>query len=307
MNTKSIIVPADVPSVMHETYIRNYTAITQPSGRLMLFAADQKIEHLNDDFYGEKIHPDALNPEHLFKIAHNGRIGAFATHLGLIARYGERYPQVNYLVKLNGKTNLVSTKNNDPVSLLLWNVDDVVVFQKNSGIPIRGIGYTIYIGSEFEDEMLMQAAQLIAHAHEHGLVTVLWIYARGTSIKDDTDPQIITGAAGLANALGSDFVKIKVPHEADGKTAVQWLKIAQQAAGNTKVICSGGRQVSVKELLQRLDLQLHEGNVGGCAIGRNIFQRSYQDAVALTRAVSAMVLDNVSITDALNIFNNAKS
>lgn len=307
MNTKSIIVPADIPSAMHETYIKNYNAITQPSGRLMLFAADQKIEHLNDDFYGENIHPDAANPEHLFKVASNGRIGAFATHLGLIARYGESYPKINYLVKLNGKTNLVNTKHSDPVSLMLWNVDDVIAFQKSSGLTIRGVGYTIYIGSEYEDEMLMQAAQLIAHAHEHGLITVLWIYARGASIKDDTDPRLITGAAGLANALGADFVKIKAPHEAEGKTSAQWLKIAQQAAGNTKIICSGGPQVSVKELLQRLDLQLHEGDIGGCAIGRNIFQHSDREAIALTHAVSAMVLDNVSITEALNIFKNAKS
>jgi len=48
-----ISVPLDVPQDVKGTYIFNYQEITHKSGRLMLFAGDQKIEHLNDDFYGE--------------------------------------------------------------------------------------------------------------------------------------------------------------------------------------------------------------------------------------------------------------
>jgi fructose-bisphosphate aldolase/6-deoxy-5-ketofructose 1-phosphate synthase len=75
--------------------------MTKGSGRLMLFAGDQKVEHLNNDFYGEGIHPDDADPEHLFRIAAEAKIGVFATQLGLIARYGMDYPHVPYLVKLN--------------------------------------------------------------------------------------------------------------------------------------------------------------------------------------------------------------
>ena len=45
-------VPLDVPAGMRDVYLANYDLITQGSGRLMLFAGDQKMEHLNDDFYG---------------------------------------------------------------------------------------------------------------------------------------------------------------------------------------------------------------------------------------------------------------
>ena len=38
------------------------------SGWLTLFAGDQKIDHLNNYFYGEGIHEDDNEPEHLFKI-----------------------------------------------------------------------------------------------------------------------------------------------------------------------------------------------------------------------------------------------
>ena len=47
-------VPADVMPEARETYIDNYMKATRGTGRLMLFACDQKIEHLNKDFYGEE-------------------------------------------------------------------------------------------------------------------------------------------------------------------------------------------------------------------------------------------------------------
>ncbi len=43
-------VPADVPDEMVDAYIENLEAATSGTGRMNLFACDQKIEHLNDDF-----------------------------------------------------------------------------------------------------------------------------------------------------------------------------------------------------------------------------------------------------------------
>src|SRR5512138_3147505 len=102
--------------------------MTRGSGRLMLFAGDQKVEHLNDDFYGPGIDPQDNSPEHMFQIADGAKIGVFATQLGLIARYGMDYPDVPYLVKLNSKTNLVKTAQQDPLSAALWTVKQVVKF-----------------------------------------------------------------------------------------------------------------------------------------------------------------------------------
>lgn len=47
-------VPADVMPEARENYIENYMKATRGTGRLMLFACDQKIEHLNKDFYGRR-------------------------------------------------------------------------------------------------------------------------------------------------------------------------------------------------------------------------------------------------------------
>src|SRR5579872_6088651 len=93
-----IKIPLDVPQSQKKTYTDNFLLATQNSGRLMLFAGDQKIEHLNDDFYGEGITAEDNDPEHMFKIASKARIGVFASQIGLIARYGMDYKDIPYIV-----------------------------------------------------------------------------------------------------------------------------------------------------------------------------------------------------------------
>jgi DhnA family fructose-bisphosphate aldolase class Ia len=213
MNLKEdeLMVPLDVPKAVRKNYIKNYLAITRRSGRLMLFAGDQKVEHLNNDFYGEGIHLDDGNPEHLFRIADQANIGVFATQLGLIARYGSSYADVRYLVKLNSKTNLVKTSQSDPFSNQWLDVEQVVNFRDNSGLNILAVGYTVYLGSQYESEMLHQAARIVSNAHQHGLISVLWVYPRGKAVADEKDPHLIAGATGAAACLGSDFVKVNYP------------------------------------------------------------------------------------------------
>ena len=68
-------VPADVPAPVRETYVDNFLKATRGTGRLMLFACDQKFEHLNDDFCVAKgADPDDAEPEHLFRIGTMGVI-----------------------------------------------------------------------------------------------------------------------------------------------------------------------------------------------------------------------------------------
>src|SRR6266478_2677579 len=106
-NQNHCFIPADVPEKKHDTFIKNYHAITRGTGRLFLFSCDHKIEHLNDDFYGPTINAQAIHPDHMFRVASQGNIGAMATHLGLLARYAKQYPTVNYIAKLNATTNLI--------------------------------------------------------------------------------------------------------------------------------------------------------------------------------------------------------
>lgn len=287
---EKLIIPADVPLNAHEAYREHYSALTKDTGRLFLFAADHKLEHLNADFSGPGIDPAAQSPEHLFELASKAPIGALATQLGLIARYGKQYPSINYVVKLNSKTNL--RKDPDPFSPQLWSVDDVVSFARESQLPIRGIGLTIYLGSSSESQMLAQASQAVFKAHQHGLVALLWMYPRGSTIKDERDPQLLAGATGVAAALGADFVKIHPPRNLDALPAII------KAAGNTKVVCAGGEHITPDAFLNALFAQLSQGT-SGAAIGRNLFQHALPDAIKLSKSVSALIYERKDITAVL--------
>ncbi|HPR67016.1 MAG TPA: aldolase [Methanothrix sp.] len=298
---EDVLVPLDVPPERRDEYVDNYLKITKETGRLMLFAGDQKVEHLNRDFFGPGISPDDGDPEHLFRIAKKGRIGVFATQLGLIARYGMAYSEVPYLAKLNSKTDLVKTDQMDPVSRQWVEVDQVAEFADDSGLDVLGVGYTIYLGSEHEAEMLREAAQIVYRAHRQGLVTVLWIYPRGKAVKDEKDPHLIAGATGVAAALGSDFVKVNYPKK-EGERSEEIFKEAVAAAGRTKVVCAGGASRDPKSFLQQLFDQIHVSGAAGNATGRNIHQKDLDEAARMCDAISAITLDDATVEEALRIY-----
>lgn len=292
-----MVVPSSVPRAMEELYKQNMAKATHGTERLFLFAGDQKIEHLNADFHCHV--PEAEDPEYLFKLASTSRIGVFATQLGLVARYAAVYKQIPFLVKMNAKTNIAGLEHDDPMSYQLTTVADVVRMRDEHNVSILGVGMTIYLGSRYEGQMLAHAARLVLDAHAQGLFCVLWIYPRGKAVKHECSEAIIAGAAGVAHALGADFVKVNPPVNDQGEALPGLLLQATRAAGNTGVVCSGGSSIEAKDFLATLHAQLHEGKTAGAAIGRNVYQKSQQQAEAFCEAIACLIYDNAELGVAL--------
>ena len=283
--------PSGISAEAERRWEENYRLATQESGRLFLMAGDQKVEHLNDDFVGGDVASDDADPEHLFRIASAAPVGCFAAQLGLIARYGRDYPQIPYLLKLNSKTHLVKTAEQDPRSLQWQSMEQVRDFLRYSPLRVVGLGYTIYPGSVFEAEMLREAAQLVHDAHQLGLLAVIWAYPRGKAVGErEQDPHLIAGAAGLVACLGADFAKVNPPLDSAGRMDAKLLGEAVAAAGRTQVICAGGKETTAAEFLQRLEAQLQIGGTSGCATGRNVHQRSLPEAIRFCNAIHAIVV-----------------
>lgn len=301
MSKIKIQIPLTVPWYKRRDYKRNFTIATRGTGRLLMFACDQKVEHLNNDFVGKNVTPDMVDPEYFFKIASKARIGALATQLGLISKYGPSYKNIPYIIKLNSKTNILKTTEKDPISNLWYSMDEVIRFKRESRLPIIGVGYTVYIGSWYESEMFQQVAEVIFRAHKEGLITIVWMYPRGKAIENERDPHLIAGGAGVACALGADFVKLQCP-QAPGKDSHELLKEAVLAAGRTGVICVGGPKQAAREFLEDIHGQIHISNTRGAAIGRNIFQRPYDEAVRMADAISAIIYRNATVKEAYKIF-----
>jgi fructose-bisphosphate aldolase/6-deoxy-5-ketofructose 1-phosphate synthase len=303
-----LTVPADVPAAKRSVYEKNFELVTKGTGNLALFAGDQKVEHLNDDFYGKTsqgvIAADDNDPEHLFRIAQQGVIGCFATQFGLVARYGPDYSDVPYLVKINSKTHLRGVKIGDPRSTD-WVTVEQIASLRDAGLNIVGVGYTVYAGSEFESEMLTGAAQVCYEAHREGLLSVIWSYPRGAAVPDERDPHVIAGAAGLAATLGADFCKVNYPKVSEGSVA-EAFREAAIACGRTRLITAGGEGTGVESFLQTLHDQIFISGAAGSATGRNIHQKSLPEAVRMTKAIASITYGGLSVQEAAAVYEGTR-
>ncbi|PIZ44500.1 aldolase, partial [candidate division WWE3 bacterium CG_4_10_14_0_2_um_filter_41_14] len=227
-----------------------------------------------------------------------------AVQAGLAARYGSSYPDVPLLIKLNSKTHLVKTDQKDPLSRRMLNVDQVMDL-KNNGLNILAVGYTVYLGSEFEDTMMAEASEIIFNAHRRGLLTVLWIYPRGKAVADEKDAHLIAGACGMACTLGSDFVKVNYPKK-EGAKSEKIFTEAIQAAGRTGVICAGGSSTDPKDFLERLSKQITVAGAVGNATGRNIHQKPLTEAINFCKAIASVTFIDTDVSTAVKIYNGER-
>ena len=74
---------------------------------------------------------------------------------------------------MNSKTNIVPGSQDDPYSAAAATIWTPCLPCARAGVNVVGIGYTIYLGSEYESTMMAEAGQLIAQAHANGLIVVL--------------------------------------------------------------------------------------------------------------------------------------
>ncbi len=296
----NIKIPLSVPKSKRSEYRNNYKLATGGTGKMLLIAGDQKIEHLNDDFFGPQISKEDSSPEHLFKIANATKGAVLATHFGLVSRYGEQYKNIPYIIKINGKTNIGPNDEKDSSDCWL-KINDIVNFKKQSNLNVVGIGYTLYLGSKFESKMMAKISQAIFEAHKNGLISVLWIYPRGKNIKEE-DIHTISGGAGVAACLDTDFVKLKYPYGAKNNkiTAEKYTEVTK-AAGRTKVICVGGSMRLSKEMAATTRDQLEISNTHGLAIGRNLHQRPLTEAIKLASDLKSIIHGKKK--SSFNIFN----
>lgn len=222
-------------------------------GKALFLAYDQGLEHGPTDFNDENV-----DPNYIIRIAHDGGYNAVIFQKGIAEKYKKeiRKSKLNLIVKLNGKTSLVR---GEPVSRQLCTVDEAVK------LGAIAVGYTIYIGSMYENIMLQEFENIERDAHSRGIPVIVWIYPRGKGIKRMRKRELMAYAARTGLEIGADIVKMHY----DGK--IEDLKWAVKSAGKTKVVIAGGVKENEKVLLKQVHEIIGAGAVG-MAIGRNVWQ-----------------------------------
>ena len=223
------------------------------NGKAIFLAYDQGLEHGPTDFNDKNV-----DPKYIIDIAKKGKLNALIFQKGVVGKYQKeiKKSKIPLILKLNGKTKI---RKGEPFSPLICTVDEAI------DLGADAVGYTIYIGSEYESKMFEEFEKIEQEAHAKSLPVVAWIYPRGKNVKNDTSKEMISYAARVGLELGADIVKIKYGGNPGD------LKWAVKSAGKTKVMISGGTKKSEIDFLRQIKDIMKTGAIG-MAIGRNIWQ-----------------------------------
>lgn len=287
-----IDVPSDVPTIFDAMYVSNMQTITKNSNRCAVLIYDHKIEHMYQDFVAA---PWAADPDFIHQVSSNCACTVLATYAGVIARHAKKYPSLAYIVKCTAALATNASRASHR-SVALSTIEQVMKL-RDMGIHIIGIGMTLYLGGQDQEGMLCRAAEFIYQAHQHGLIALMWAYATGMPKHQQHDPYTLAGLAGIAHSIGADIVKLKQPYIPCHLSVAQTCAPIIQAASNTKVSIAGEDLQSADLYLKDLEEYLQAG-FSGCAVGRNVFQRKKEDAIAMCNAIAAVVYQNMSAADA---------
>lgn len=245
----------------------NLGKITKKSKALFL-AYDQGLEHGPTDFNDKNV-----NPDYIIDIARKGGYTGVVFQKGIAEKYNKeiRKSKVPLILKLNGKTNLFK---GEPISRQLCSVEEAIK------LGASAVGYTIYIGSDYEDEMLQEFEDIQRQAHAKRIPVIVWIYPRGKSVKRKKDAELMAYAARTGLEIGADIIKIQY----NGN--LKDLKWAVKSAGKTKVVIAGGIKKGEKEFLKQVKEIMDAGAIG-LAIGRNVWQAS--DPLEITKKIKKVI------------------
>ena len=240
--------------------------------KALFLAYDHGFEHGPKDLIGKSI-----DPEYILDLAVKGEYTGVILQKGIAEKYytGTQYQKIVPLIlKINGKTNISQTT--DSYSSINCSVD----YAKKLGA--KAVGYTIYLGSKYEEKMLADFGKIQEQAHQLKIAAIAWIYPRGSAVEDETSPEITAYAARVGLELGADMIKIKY------SGSEETFRKAVQSAGETKVVLSGGSKIVEGEFLNIVESVI-KAWATGIAVGRNVFQN--EDPFAITEKIKKIVFD----------------
>jgi class I fructose-bisphosphate aldolase len=223
-------------------------------GKAIYLAYDQGMEHGPVDFNDKNV-----DPRYIIDIAEKGRFNAVIFQKGIAEKYKSeiKKSKVPLIIKLNGKTSL---RKGEPFSTQLCTVSEAIK------LGAVAVGYTIYIGSQYEPKMFKQFEEIQREAHAKNIPVIAWIYPRGAGVKGRSDRDLLAYATRTGLELGADMVKVHW----NGKN-IKDIEWAVKAAGKTKVVIAGGSKTSEQALLKQTKDAMY-ANCIGLAIGRNVWQ-----------------------------------
>jgi class I fructose-bisphosphate aldolase len=268
------------------------------TGKLVILPVDQGFEHGPARSFAKN--EIAYDPHYHFKLAINAGLSAFAAPLGMLEAGASTFAgQIPLIMKLNS-SNSLSREKDAPSQAITGSVSEAV------RLGCSAVGFTIYPGSDDALNMISEIQEIALEAKDSGLAVVVWSYPRGGNISKngETAIDIVSYAAHMAALVGAHIIKVKPPtshieleeakkvYESENipieKLSDRIRHVVQSCfQGRRLVVFSGGTAKDEDSLLNEIK-DLYLGGASGSIIGRNSFQREYDDALSLLNKITTI-------------------
>jgi len=307
--------------------LRNFQTILNhgrlgKTGFVSILPVDQGIEHSAGASFAPN--PAYFDPENIVKLAIEGGCNAVASTFGVLGAVARRYAhKIPFLVKFNHNELLTYPNQFNQIPF-----GGITQCYEMGAVAV---GATIYFGSEESTDQIQYVSEMFHHAHELGMVTVLWCYLRNPKFKvGGTDYHAAADLTGQANHLGvtiqADIIKQKLPTNNGGYKALNTgdssygkfntkiytdlagsdengrgghpidlcrYQLVNQFMGRAPLINSGGESKGASDLADAVKTAVINKRAGGMGLisGRKAFQRPMKDGVKLLNAIQDVYLD----------------
>ncbi len=278
------------------------------TGYLSLLPVDQGVEHSGGASFAPN--PMYFDPEHIVRLAIEGGCNGVASTLGVLGIVARRYAhKIPFILKINH--NELLTYPNKFDQTLFASVDQA--FEMGA----CAVGATVFFGSDESRRQIQEISEAFAHAHELGMVTILWAYTRNAAFKTpEKDFHVSADLTGQANHLAvtleADIVKQKMAENNGGYPALKFGKtsskvyseltsdhpidlvryqVANCYMGRVGMINSGGES-GKDDLHQAVRTAVINKRAGGMGLisGRKAFQKPFEEGVKLLNAIQDVYL-----------------
>ncbi len=252
---------------------RRINRIFRPDGRALIVAFD----HGMIDGPAKGMEQPAAT---LQKIVAGGA-DAILTTYGTATRFAKEIATLGLIMRLDGGGTKLGDMGQGG---MFYTIDDAL------RLGADAVAVSAFPGAADEAESLERLASVIGEAHAWGLPVMGEMVPGGF----DSPPEMRTAesvsiAARVGAELGADWMKIPYAEGFEEVTAGCYVPV---------VILGGAKKGSERSMLENIKGALEVGAVG-VAIGRNIFQAD--DPQAMTAAVAALIHENASIDEAMEI------
>ncbi len=277
------------------------------TGYVSILPVDQGVEHSAGASFAPN--PAFFDPENIVRLAIEGGCNAVASTLGVLNSVAHSYAhKIPFIAKIN-HNELLSYPNSYDQTLFA-SVDQAF------DMGAAAVGATIYFGSAESRRQIQEISEAFQHAHELGMVTVLWAYLRNSAFKTDKDYHVSADLSGQANhlaaTLDADIIKQKQAQNNGGYNAIKFGKthpkvyeeltsehpidlvryqVANCYMGRVGMINSGGASGD-DDLHQAVRTAVINKRAGGMGLisGRKAFQKPMKDGIALLNAIQDVYL-----------------